>query len=266
MLIFWFHISLSCGSIQTVMKCLLLLITAMMMAGASAFAVSGSEFSKYDIILARKPFGAEPAKLVAATGVESAPAVTPQNSFAKDLRMIAITDDDLGARVGLYDLKGKRSFFIEVGRQSEDGIMLLEADFEEGGALLRKGDENCRLFIDGRMEMQDGTVVTKAGAPEVKPAMPSITGDPGNSGNRALSYIERLRLRREELKKAEDIKIEEAAARRSIDNVDKEKLLREYNLELIRAQGAKGMPLPMELTREEDAMLVKEGVLPPQGK
>jgi hypothetical protein len=43
------------------------------------------------------------------------------------------------------------------------------------------------------------------------------------------------------------------------------KKLREYNLELIKAKGAKGPPLPIQLTPEEDDQLVKEGVLPPPG-
>jgi len=35
------------------------------------------------------------------------------------------------------------------------------------------------------------------------------------------------------------------------------------NMELIRAQGSKGPPLPLQLTPEDDAQLVSEGVLPP---
>jgi predicted transcriptional regulator len=38
---------------------------------------------------------------------------------------------------------------------------------------------------------------------------------------------------------------------------------RQKNLELIRAGGKKGPPLPVALSPEDDAQLVKEGVLPP---
>jgi hypothetical protein len=40
--------------------------------------------------------------------------------------------------------------------------------------------------------------------------------------------------------------------------------LEQYQMDLIRAGGEKGPPLPMELTPEMDDQLVKEGVLPPQ--
>lgn len=43
-----------------------------------------------------------------------------------------------------------------------------------------------------------------------------------------------------------------------------EKHLHDYQMELIRARGAKGPPIPMPLTPEMDDQLVKEGVLPPQ--
>jgi len=42
--------------------------------------------------------------------------------------------------------------------------------------------------------------------------------------------------------------------------------LKAYQMELIRAQGAKEPPLPIPLTPEMDAQLVKEGVLPPAGE
>lgn len=44
---------------------------------------------------------------------------------------------------------------------------------------------------------------------------------------------------------------------------ERERRLREYNMELIRQRGALGPVLPIQLTPEEDAQLVSEGVLPP---
>ena len=52
---------------------------------------------------------------------------------------------------------------------------------------------------------------------------------------------------------------ERAAAARDLSEAEVEKRLREYQMNLIR----KGMtPLPIQLTPEMDAQLVKEGVLP----
>jgi len=45
-----------------------------------------------------------------------------------------------------------------------------------------------------------------------------------------------------------------------------QKQLQDYQMELIRAQGAKGPPLPIVLTPSMDAQLVSEGVLPPSAQ
>jgi len=45
-----------------------------------------------------------------------------------------------------------------------------------------------------------------------------------------------------------------------------QKQLQDYQMELIRAQGEKGPPLPIVLTPLMDAQLVSEGVLPPSAK
>ena len=42
-----------------------------------------------------------------------------------------------------------------------------------------------------------------------------------------------------------------------------ESMMQEYNMELIRAGGDLGPALPIELTPDQDAQLVREGALPP---
>ncbi len=241
-----------------------ILIALMLLPYWTFSAVLNADFSRYSVILARKPFGMPSAKLDSRAVAKVAP-VAPRDSFVKYISMIAITDDELGTRVGLYDKKSKRSYFIEVGQLSEDGIRLLEADFKEGGALLRKDGETVKIFIDGKVEMQDGTIVNNTSALSATPVIPSMTGSKTGTGGKALSYVERLRLRRAQQRKVDAVRIEEAA-RRKIADADKEKMLRSYNMELIRAKGKKGKPLPMVLTAEEDAQLVNEGVLPPRGE
>jgi hypothetical protein len=88
------------------------------------------------------------------------------------------------------------------------------------------------------------------------------------SGNVAdVSYVERLKRRREEMVRAQEAErlrreLEAAEKAREITKEEVDRRMREYNLNLIR-QGIKP-PKPIVLTPEEDAQLVKEGVLQPQ--
>ena len=50
----------------------------------------------------------------------------------------------------------------------------------------------------------------------------------------------------------------------ALEGAELEKYLQEYNMELIRAGGELGPALPIELTPDQDAQLVSEGVLPPR--
>ncbi len=111
--------------------------------------------------------------------------------------------------------------------------------------------------------------VTNAAPVAVSPSSTSPTAPAGGalaeaSGSApptSLSFAQRIRQRREELLRMR------AAATNTVPDVssqDLDKKLRDYNMELIKAKGTKGPPLPISLTPDEDAQLVKEGVLPPQ--
>lgn len=68
-----------------------------------------------------------------------------------------------------------------------------------------------------------------------------------------MSYAERRRLRIEEMRKR-------AQESRNLSEEEVEKRLREYQMKLIREGKT---PLPIPITEEMDAQLVKEGILPP---
>jgi hypothetical protein len=213
----------------------------------------GVDFSRYSLILNRRPFAA--ADL---SDDSAAPVVTlvAPPAFVKDLRMCAITESPAGIRVGFVNIKAKppQPYYLYVG-DSEDGIELVEADYDKEGALLRKGSEQFWLHMGG-----EGLGVGPAPAsssvppsalrgPRVPSVSPSSTA--GNAGN--VSYAERRRRRLEEMR-------ERAAVARKLTEEEAEKRLQNYQMELIR----KGLtPLPMQLTPEMDAQLVAEGVLPP---
>lgn len=219
------------------------IVTVLILAACTVPAAVTPDFSRYEIILKRKPFGELPAPPSPAR-----PARPQPPPFVKDLRMCAMTESDFGIRVGFINIRSRpqKSYFLYVG-ESEDGIELVDADYDEERALLRKGSEQHWIYMSGKSggSSQPGPTVSK-----------NISS---SSSSRKLSYAQRLRRRREAL-------AERNRRKREMPRLTGEELtkhLSEYNLELIRAGGEKGPPLPIPLTPEQDAQLVEEGVLPP---
>ena len=219
---------------------------------------SAAEFSRYASILERRPFGA----MTTVPEVSTAPVVTlaVPPAFVKDLRMCAITESPAGVRVGFVNIRAKppRPYYLYVG-DSEDGIELVDADYLKEGALLRKDSEQFWLNMGGG---------DPAGATASQPTSRSrlrspstskrIARPPGRDSSKGVStpssnsYAERRRRRLAEMRKR-------ASESRKESEVDVEKRLQQYQMELIR----KGLtPLPIPLTKETDDQLVREGVLP----
>ncbi len=235
---------------------------------AMASAIVQYDIPRYQVILDREPFGAIP---VAPPVVEAPvnpliPDAPP--AFIKRLRMCAITDtDDYGLRVGIVDIKAKpaKSYFFRLG-DTQDGIEMIDANYEREGALLKHDGQAYWIYLDGTMD--NGTAIAKAiGAhkPPPRAARPRSVGRSRTPGTPATaptsgSYAERLRKRREIL---EDRR-KKAVARESAGPEALKKQLQDYQMELIRAGGELGPALPIPLTQEMDKKLVAEGVLPPQ--
>lgn len=190
------------------------------------------EFSKYQVILDRKPFGAAPPPEVAP------PVITPENSFAKSLRMCALLEDDNGIRIGLIDQSNNKNFFLSVG-QTEENIELVSANYQEEEAVLRKGSEMAVI------KLQSG---------EIQPLSPAEQQARLNPPQgRRPSYAERRMMRQQQRQP-------EPPPQPKYTGAELEKHLEEYQMDVIR-QGLP--PLPIPLTPEMDQQLVNEGVLPP---
>ena len=190
------------------------------------------DFSKYQVILDRKPFGVAPPPEVVQ------PVFTPENSFAKSLRMCALLEDDNGIRIGLIDQSNNKNFFLSVG-QTEENIELVSANYQDEEAVLRKGAEMAVI------KLQSG---------EIKPLSPAEQQARLNiPQGRRPSYAER-RMMRQQQRQAEP------PSQPKYTGPELEKHLEEYQMEVIR-QGLP--PLPIPLTPEMDQQLVNEGVLPP---
>lgn len=226
-----------------------------MMVVAAAGSRAAADFSRYAPILERRPFSSP----VAAEPVAPPPAVTVEAppAFVQHLRMVAVTESPAGVRVGFVNIREKppKTYFLFVG-DSDDGILLAEADYDRERALLRKDGEQYWL------SMGEAT----SSAPEPAPSMPSrsprgvqraqVTAQPVSGENenaRAMSYAERRRQRIEEMR-------QRAQESRNLSEEEVEKRLREYQMKLIREGKT---PLPIPITEEMDAQLVKEGILPP---
>ena len=210
------------------------------------------DFKRYRIILERKPFGDFDAAAAAAAAANAniiPPALLP--NFAKNYSMCASTDSYGEIMVGFID-KGKKSgtqyYYLRVGEEN-DGVTLVAADYaNESATLLREGQKFDITMSGPKLA---GSSPTK----EQTGARPLFSRSKSQKNQ---SYSSRLKKHRESR-----IKVE-SRIKYPKENMSKEEItehLRKLNMELIRAQGSKGPPLPLQLTPEEDAQLVSEGVL-----
>lgn len=197
------------------------------------------DLGRYKVILDRLPFGQEPSPESLVTAAKPAP---PAESLGKFLKMSAVTRNLLSGelQVGIIDVTAKKNYFLKVG-ETEDGIMVVEADYEGERALLRK--DGAEAWVG----MNDVVTMTTVAA--------GLPPQHGGSGVRP-GGVRRGAAGRETIR---EVKV--AAPKLSGEALAKH--LENYQMDLIRAGGEKGPPLPMELTPEMDQQLVAEGVLPP---
>ena len=210
--------------------------------GVSVASGVTDDFSRYNVILERLPFG-EPE---AAPGGAGQAAAAEAVSFAKDLKMC-----DGAIAVGFVNIATNppKAYYLHVGDPAEDGVEVVKADYQAQRALLRKGAEEKWISMN-----PEGVGAPAGGT---APAVPGVAGVPVAANGRASSYEERLRRRREA------VRVRQVEAPK-LGGQELEKALQDYQMKLIRAGGDMGPPLPVELTKEMDDQLVKEGVLPPQ--
>lgn len=235
------------------------------------------DFSRYQVIVDKHLFGEPLPEVVPAS---AQPPVPPPKPFVDTLRLCGITEERDSAYVSMVDVgvNPNKSSYLKVGEEG-DGIKVLQADVVGGRALLKKGDEERWLSMDQPAPAAP-TPVRTLGAPGPSfmrtappaPVAPVTVNSGAMASPSSTSIAERLRQRREALERMKAAATSPpppavvAPTNTAVEMTPQERMkkLREYNLELIKAKGAKGPPLPIQLTPEEDDQLVKEGVLPPQ--
>ncbi len=212
-----------------------------------------TEFSRYEVILERRPFGDVEQDAVE---VAAPPPVQTGPSFADTMRLVAMTISQGDIRVGFVDqaVKPPKTYFLFVGDQ-EDGIKVVSADYGAETVLLQKGDEQRELRMGGGAPSGGGSRAARAAAGLASGAARSG----GRNGSRSSGAV-----RRRVVSPGRAIRMEEEKRRAeqvpALTGAVLDRHLEEYNMQAIR-EGAP--PLPIPLTPEQDAQLVREGVLPP---
>lgn len=199
-------------------------------------------FEDYEVILRRAPFG----ELAPEGGAEEEQerVVPIQESFAAQMTLVEIKEvkgNDYLLEVSVVDKKDNHYFTLKIGETDDSGVTLLEADYEMDEAMLKKGNEVVVL------SMRAGTAGQVLSSSELESRK-------GEMEKKRLSYAERRRLRAEARAKPREL------PKPKYTGEELERKLQESQMESIR----KGMPpLPVQLTPENDAILVAEGFLPP---
>lgn len=240
---------------------------------ARATTATAPPFAHYQVILDRQPFGQASEAAPAAAAPEVAQLALAEQTLARQIRLCAVTRTEQGVAAGIVDGSANppRNLYLYVG-DSSDGISLVAADVDAETAEIRKDGASLTFTLSGvKTAPAAPSSIPHARAPfasatpfatpprfTIRP--PILPGSAQGPSDTTVTYIERLKKRREDLaaqnaansagltKTAEMLVTEAAQA-----------ALRKRNLDMIRrGEGSLGIPL----TAEEDALLVKEGVLP----
>lgn len=254
----------------------------------------------YSVILNRKPFG-DSADIKPAAPVDqqaeqaAAEQAKEEQNLARQIDMVAINCSPTGKTlVGLVDKgeKPPRNYCLAAG-ESAGGFTITEANFAEETATIERNGVSITLKLGKGVvqKTEDGNPAAASKVPSSKPTVsapapvspavqqpqqesnpvPGIQRRPGirRMGEHGTGgYLNRLRERRaneaaatqEEIAKLRK-EIEDAAKTSKEEATKRE---RSINLELI-SRGQQPLS-PIELTPEEDAELVRKGVLAPEGK
>ena len=122
-------------------RCCLRVVIAGWGAALTAHAVTTTDFSRYQVILDRNPFGEiVPIVVPGAAG----PALC--ESFAKDYEMKAIIDDGDKIQVCVLDKKTKKHIYLGIG-QEISGMQLVSVNYDKEEAMLQMDTETAVIKL-----------------------------------------------------------------------------------------------------------------------
>jgi hypothetical protein len=199
---------------------------------SAAFCRAADEgFKRYQLILDKQPFGQDPPE----ADIVQVPA---SQSFARNLRLSMLFEGPDGTtRAGIVDNSTKKSYILRIG-EPQDGFEMVEADIKASEAMVKK-DNEVALF---KLESGSGQPISKS----------EQSSKQSSYAERRRALLQKIEERRQEPDPPPQPALTGEALKKHLENVQ---------MDAIR----NGLPpLPLPLTPEMDAQLVKEGVLPPQ--
>ena len=126
-----------------------------------AQAVTTTDFSRYQVVLDRKPFG-EVAPIVVTGAIDLAVA----EAFTKDYEMKAIIDDGDKMQVCVLDKKANKHIYLDVG-QEISGMQLVSVNYDKEEAVLKMGVETTVIKLHPDKDKDKSAAPAMAGAPAV---------------------------------------------------------------------------------------------------
>ncbi|MFH1969638.1 MAG: hypothetical protein ABIJ53_04890 [Verrucomicrobiota bacterium] len=126
-----------------------------------AHAVTTTDFSRYQVVLDRKPFGE-----VAPIAVPGAADLAAAESFAKDYEMKAIIDDGAKIQVCVLDKKTNKHIYLDIGQEISD-MQLVSVNYDKEEAVLKMGIETTIIKLHPDKDKDKGAAPAMAGAPGV---------------------------------------------------------------------------------------------------
>jgi hypothetical protein len=126
-----------------------------------AHAVTTTDFSRYQVVLDRKPFGE-----VAPIAVPGAADLAAAESFAKDYEMKAIIDDGDKIQVCVLDKKTNKHIYLDIG-QEISGMQLVSVNYDKEEAVLKMGIETTVIKLHPDKDKDKGAASAMAGALDV---------------------------------------------------------------------------------------------------
>jgi len=126
-----------------------------------AHAVTTKDFSYYQVVLDRKPFG-EVAPII----VPGAADLAAVESFAKNYEMKAIIDDGNKIQVCVLDKKTNKHIYLDIGHEIS-GMQLVSVNYDKEEAVLKMGVETTVIKLHPDKDKDKGAAPAMTGAPGV---------------------------------------------------------------------------------------------------
>ena len=130
-----------------------------------AHAVTTTDFSRYQVVLDRKPFGE-----VAPIAVPGAADLAAAESFAKDYEMKAIIDDGDKIQVCVLDKKTNKHIYLDIG-QEISGMQLASVNYDKEEAVLKMGVETTVIKLHPDKDKDKGAAPAAMAAPAMAGAL-----------------------------------------------------------------------------------------------